>query len=75
MPTFPVDGDDPFPRLPHAIEIPNPIYETLAQVTEILKTYQTGTPVVTMTKPPVADFDADGNPDATDPDPYEPAIH
>ena len=75
MPTFPVEGDDPFPTLPRAITIPNPIYETLDQVTEILTTYQAGeAPRVRMTKPPVADFDADGAPDASDADPYDPAV-
>ncbi|MBA3501012.1 MAG: hypothetical protein H0T65_11590, partial [Deltaproteobacteria bacterium] len=75
MPAFPAEGDDPFPRLPGAIKIPNPIYETLEQVTEILTTYQAGeAPRVRMTKPPIADFDADGAPDATDTAPYDPAI-
>jgi hypothetical protein len=74
LPTFPVDGDDPFPRLPGAIKIPNPIYETLEQVVEILVTYQAGEPRVRMTKPPIADFDADGAPDAADTAPYDPAI-
>ena len=75
LPAFPAEGDDPFPRLPGAIKIPNPIYETLAQVTEILTTYQAGeAPRVRMTKPPVADFDADGAPDATDSAPYDPAV-
>ena len=74
LPTFPVEGDDPFPRLPGAIEIPNPIYETLEQVVEILQTYQAGeAPRVRMTKPPVHDFDADGAPDDVDPAPYDPA--
>ena len=75
LPAFPAEGDDPFPRLPGAISIPNPIYETLEQVVEILATYQAGeAPRVRMTKPPVADFDADGSPDASDPAPYDPTI-
>lgn len=74
LPEFPAEGDDPFPRLPGAITIPNPIYETLEQVVEILQTYQAGeAPRVRMTKPPVADFDADGVPDAVDAAPYDPA--
>ena len=75
LPTFPVDGDDPFPRLPGAIKIPNPIYETHEQVVEILQTYVAGDPPrVRMTKPPIADFDADGAPDAADAAPYDPTI-
>lgn len=75
LPQFPADGDNPFPTLPHAITIPNPIYETLEQVVEIVQTYQRGeAPRVRMTKPPVADFDADGAPDAVDPAPYDPAV-
>ncbi|MBA3393869.1 MAG: hypothetical protein H0T89_14570 [Deltaproteobacteria bacterium] len=73
LPTFPVEGDDPFPLLPTAISIPQPIYETLEQVVEILDTYQSGeAPRVRMTKPPLADFDADGVPDVTDAAPYDP---
>lgn len=74
LPGFPAAGDDPFPRLPAPIEIPQPIYETYEQVHEILATYFAGeAPRVRMTKPPVADFDADGVPDATDAAPYDPA--
>jgi len=70
LPGFPADGDEPFPRLPAPIEIPQPIYETFEQVTEILATHFAGeAPRVRMTKPPVADFDADGVPDASDPAP------
>ncbi len=73
LPTFPVEGDEPFPLLPVPISIAQPIYETLEQVVEILDTYQTGeAPRVRMTKPPVADFDADGVPDAIDTAPYDP---
>ncbi|HWU88678.1 MAG TPA: hypothetical protein VN253_15535, partial [Kofleriaceae bacterium] len=75
VPGFPHDGDQPFPLLPAAITIPNPIYETLDQVGELLDTHAAGAPPrVRSTKPPVADFDADGTPDATDPAPYDPAI-
>jgi hypothetical protein len=75
LPAFPAEGDDPFPRLPGAIEIANPIYETLEQVVEILETYHAGSaPRVRMTKPPVADFDGDGTPDASDAAPYDPTM-
>lgn len=75
LPGFPRDGADPFPRLPAPITIPNPIYETLDQVVEILATHQAGGPPrVRSTKPPVADFDGDGTPDAADPAPYDPAV-
>jgi hypothetical protein len=61
--------------LPAAITIPNPIYETHEQVAEILDTHAAGmAPRVRSTKPPVADFDADGTPDAADPAPYDPAV-
>ena len=44
------------------------------QVTEALDTYFAGqNPRVRSTLPPVADFDGDGKPDATDPFPYDPA--
>ena len=75
LPDFPRDGDQPFPLLPAAITIANPIYETHEQVAEILDTHLTGAPPrVRSTKPPIADFDADGTPDATDPAPYDPAV-
>jgi hypothetical protein len=61
--------------LPAPITIPNPIYETHAQVAEILATHLAGqAPRVRSTKPPVADFDADGTPDLSDPAPYDPAV-
>ena len=66
-------GDVPFRLLPDPITIDEPIYETLDQVLEILTTHQAGAaPRVRMTKPPVADFDGDGRPDATDPAPLDP---
>jgi pimeloyl-ACP methyl ester carboxylesterase len=75
LPDFPREGDEPFPLLPAPITIPNPIYETHAQVAEILATHRAGGPPrVRSTKPPVADFDADGTPDASDPSPYDPAV-
>jgi hypothetical protein len=75
LPGFPREGDDPFPRLPAVITIPNPIYETHEQVAEILATHRAGqAPRVRSTKPPVADFDADGVLDASDPAPYDPAV-
>jgi hypothetical protein len=74
LPGFPHDGDIPFPKLPQPIKIANPIYETHAQVAEILETHHAGgAPVVRSTKAPIADFDDDGTPDATDPAPYDPA--
>jgi len=76
MPDFPYDGDVRFPKLPKPVTLTNPIYETHAQVAEILATYFAGqAPLVRMTLPPVADFDADGTPDATDPDPVDPSAH
>ncbi len=74
MPGFPFEGETPFPRLPHAVTIANPIYETHAQVAEILATYFAGdAPRVRSTRAPVADFDDDGTPDAADPNPLDPA--
>jgi len=74
LPGFPQPGDDPFPRLPAPIKIANPIYETHAQVAEILQTHLAGqAPVVRSTLAPVADFDADGRPDAIDEAPYDPS--
>jgi len=64
-PGCPKDGDDPFPRLPAPIEIPNPIHETFDQVVEILQTHQAGVaPVIRSTLAPEADFDGDGMTDA-----------
>lgn len=74
MPGFPFDGEQRFPKLPKPVTITNPIYETHEQVAEILATYFAGeAPRVRMTLPPVADFDADGTPDAADPDPVDPS--
>jgi dienelactone hydrolase len=75
LPEFPHAGDTPFPLLPATITIPNPIYETHAQVAEILATHRTGAaPSVSSTKPPMADFDADGAADVDDLAPYDPAV-
>ncbi len=75
LPDFPREGDASFPMLPAPITIPNPIYETHAQVAEILASHLTGEPPrVRSTKPPVADFDADGTPDQSDSAPYDPAV-
>ena len=76
LPGFPQAGDDPFPKLPAAITIRNPIYETLAQVGDLLTTHQAGElPRVRSTLAPIADFDDDGVPDADDAAPYDPARH
>jgi hypothetical protein len=75
LPDFPAEGDTPFPPLPVPITIPNPIYETQAQVAEILATHLAGqAPLVRSTKAPIADFDADGSPDVSDQLPYDPAV-
>jgi hypothetical protein len=75
-PGFPVDGDEPFPRLPQPITIANPIYETLDQVFEILATHRRGeSPRVKLTKPPTRDFDGDGFTDDSDGAPHDPAQH
>jgi hypothetical protein len=74
MPGFPFDGEQRFPKLPKPVTITNPIYETHEQVAEILATYFAGeAPRVRITLPPIADFDADGAPDAMDSDPVDPA--
>lgn len=73
LPGGPQDGDDPFPKLPEPITIAEPIYETLDQVAEILATHFAGqSPRVRSTHTPVHDFDGDGKPDASDPDPLDP---
>lgn len=73
QPGYPFDGDVTFPKLPKAITITEPIYATLDQVTEALQTYFDGlAPRVRSTVAPVRDFDGDGRPDATDPDPLDP---
>lgn len=72
-PGYPFDGDVAYPKLDAPITIKEPIYETLAQVTEILDTFfTTDTPRVRSTQTPVADFDGDGTPDSADPDPLDP---
>jgi dienelactone hydrolase len=73
MPEFPQSGEVRFPLLPDPVTIDNPIYETLAQVFEVLQSHQAGeAPRVRMTKIPVHDFDGDGTPDDQDPAPYDP---
>ena len=73
VPGYPFDGDVRFPKLEDKISIVEPIYETHAQLAEILSTYFAGqNPRVRSTKAPVADFDGDGKPDTTDPDPLDP---
>jgi hypothetical protein len=75
-PGFPVEGAEPFPRLPADITIANPIYETLDQVFEILASHHRGeAPRVIVTKPPIHDFDGDGFTDDADAAPYDPASH
>lgn len=73
VPGGPFDEDDLFPKLPAPITIDEPLYETLDQVTEVLATYFAGqAPRVRTTHTPVHDFDGDGQPDDTDPDPLDP---
>jgi dienelactone hydrolase len=73
VPGYPHEGSDPYPKLPAPITIDEPIYETQAQVAEILQTYFAGMlPLVRSTIAPVADFDGDGVPDGADPSPYDP---
>jgi len=72
-PGGPQEGEERFTKLAHKITINEPIYETLDQVSEILSTYfGQQPPRVRSTHTPVADFDDDGKPDATDPDPFDP---
>ncbi|MEO8704181.1 MAG: hypothetical protein ABI867_29280 [Kofleriaceae bacterium] len=73
-PGFPIDGAEPFPRLPTDITIANPIYETLDQVFEILASHRRGEPPrVIVTKAPTRDFDADGVVDTDDSAPLDPS--
>jgi len=73
LPGGPHDGDDKFPKLASPITINEPIYETLDQVIEILAThFARQPPRVRSTLAPVADFDGDGKPDGSDPDPLDP---
>lgn len=67
------DADGNWAKLDTPITINEPIYETQAQVAQILLTHAAGMlPVVQSTKAPVADFDGDGVPDKMDPYPYDP---
>jgi len=53
----PCPGDDAFPTLATPITIDEPIYETQAQVAEILQTHTQGlAPRVRSTKPPDPSF-------------------
>ncbi|HEY5947085.1 MAG TPA: hypothetical protein VIV40_16390 [Kofleriaceae bacterium] len=73
LPGGPHEGADKFPKLPNPITIDEPLYATMDQVFEILAThFAKQTPRVITTHTPVADFDGDGKPDATDPDPLDP---
>jgi len=73
VPGGPQQGADPWPKLETPITITEPIYDTQAQVANILLTHAAGMlPVVQTTQAPVADFDDDGVPDARDPYPYDP---
>lgn len=73
VPGYPHDGADRFPKLAAPITIDEPIYETLDQVVEILAThFAEQAPRVRSTHTPTRDFDGDGTPDASDPDPYDP---
>lgn len=68
------DEDVLYPKLTTPIAVKEPIYETMAQVTEALSTYFAGeAPRIRSTQTPIADFDGDGKPDASDPAPYDPA--
>jgi dienelactone hydrolase len=65
--------NDPWPTLDTPITINEPIYDTQAQVAQILLTHAASmVPVVETTQAPVADFDDDGVPDKMDPYPYDP---
>jgi hypothetical protein len=73
VPGYPHDGDNTFPKLAAPITINEPIYETLDQVGEILATHFADQPPrVRSTHTPARDFDGDGKPDASDPDPLDP---
>lgn len=77
VPGYPHEGDQPYPMFATPITIAEPLYETHAQLAEILATYfaSVNTPMsprVRSTAAPVADFDGDGRPDSSDPDPYDP---
>jgi hypothetical protein len=73
VPGYPFAGDVTFPKLPSKITIREPIYETHAQVAEVLESYFGGqAPRVRSTQTPVRDFDGDGVPDESDPYPLDP---
>jgi pimeloyl-ACP methyl ester carboxylesterase len=73
VPGGPHAGEEPFPKLAMPITINEPIYETLDQVAQVLAThFADDVPRVITTKAPIADFDGDGKPDASDPDPLDP---
>jgi len=73
VPGFPHAGDAPYPKLATPVTILEPIYETQAQVQEILATHLAGGPPrVRTTQTPIHDFDGDGQPDDLDPDPLDP---
>ena len=73
VPGGPQEGDTPYPKLDTPITITEPIYATQAQVAQLLVTHAAGSsPVVVTTQTPVADFDCDGVPDASDPYPTDP---
>jgi hypothetical protein len=64
VPGFPFSADDPFPKLPQPFTIDEPIYETMDQVTQALAArWAGGAPSIVSTKPPVHDFDGDGDTD------------
>jgi hypothetical protein len=68
-----MDDNGMYPQLPAPITITEPIYDTQAQVAQILLTHlSSSVPVVQSTQAPVADFDDDGVPDKMDPYPYDP---
>jgi dienelactone hydrolase len=68
-----VDDNGMYPKLPAPITITEPIYDTQAQVAQILLTHlSSSVPVVQSTQAPIADFDDDGVPDKMDPYPYDP---
>jgi len=52
-PGFPHGGDDPFPKLASPVEVVEPIYETMEQVTHLLDTYRAGSPEVILTLAPI----------------------
>ena len=72
QPGGPTD-DGTWAKLDRPVTVNEPIYETQAQVANLLLTHAANmVPVVTTTQSPVADFDGDGVPDKMDPYPYDP---